>query len=240
MFTPTLAEQKEYWKYWQRTRTESVYAEERAAEVLAVLETLALDCPRILDLGCGTGWFTERLAELGPATGLDLNDEAMAEAARRCPHITFLGGDIHQQRLEPGSFDLIVSLQVIAHVEDQPGFMRRVAELLAPGGRLVITTNNRFVMERLGGADAGSHASMGHIEKWLSPRELRRLVAERLEVRRVWTVTPTGNAGVLRLVNSAKLNALAGASLGADRVRRLKERFGLGYTVLLLAEKARG
>jgi SAM-dependent methyltransferase len=238
MSTPTLAEQKEYWKYWQRTRTESRYAQERAENVLAVLERMALGRPRILDLGCGTGWFTEQLARFGPATGLDLNDDAMAQAAKRCPHITFIGGDIYEQRLERASFDLVVSLQVIAHVEDQPAFMQRVAELLAPGGHLVISTNNRFVMERLGNSDAGSHAAMGHIEKWLSIGELRALVARHLEVRRVWTVTPTGDAGMLRIANSVKLNRAAEAVLGVERTRRFKERLGLGYTVLVLAQKA--
>ncbi len=235
MTAPTLDEQKSYWKYWQRTRTVSEYARQRSESVLDLLRALRLDSPRILDLGCGTGWFTEQLTELGVATGLDLNDEAMDEAQRRRPDITFIGGDVFNQRLEAGSYDVVVSLQVVAHVIDQSGFMRRIAELLAPGGYLVISTNNRFVMNRLGSADGGSHQSMGHIEKWLSTRQFKALVADYFDVLRVWTVTPVGNGGILRFVNSAKVTSLLAALLTPDRVRRLKERLGLGYTTLILA-----
>ena len=237
MTTPSLDHQREYWKYWQSTRTESIYATERANSILEVLPALGLDQPRILDLGCGTGWFTVQLAELGTATGLDLNDEAMREAQARWPHIRFIGGDICAQELEAGSYDLIVSVQVIAHVTDQERFMERVAALLAPGGYFLITTNNRFIMERLGTSDGGSHVSQGHIENWLSTGELKKLVLRYLDVVKVWTVTPEGNAGILRLVNSTKVNRIAGAIVSKNTLRRVKERLGLGYTVLLLARK---
>lgn len=237
MHAPTVDEQKNYWKYWQRTRTDSRYARERADEVFSVARALKLNRPRILDLGCGTGWFTERLATLGPATGLDLNDEAMAKARQRRPDITFIGGSIYHNELKTGCYDLIVSLQVIAHVDDQPEFMRLITDLAAPGGYLIISTSNRFVMERLGDDDAGSHASLGHIEKWLSKRELRELAAKPLQVIKVWTLSPAGNAGILRVANSSKLNALLGLGLEPETLRRVKERLGLGYTLLLLAKK---
>lgn len=239
MRMPTLAAQKKYWKYWQRTRTDSQYARERAEVALDWVKALPLVQPRILDLGCGTGWFTAELARFGSATGLDLNDEAMAEARDRWPHIRFIAGDIFQSRLGRKSFDLIVSLQVVAHVEDQDEFMGMVDELLADGGYTVISTNNRFVMDRLGDDDAGSHAAMGHIENWLSIGELRDLVSRYLDVRKVTTVTPVGNAGTLRIVNSAKLNRVAARWVDPTRTRRLKERLGCGYSVVLLAKKKR-
>lgn len=234
---PSLSAQKNYWGYWQRTRTSSQYARERAEIALDWIKALPLNSPRILDLGCGTGWFAERLSNFGRTTGLDLNDEAMTEARRRWPHIDFIGGDFYQSLLEPGAFDLIVSLQVIAHVEDQDELMRRTAELLAPGGYLLISTNNGFVMNRLGDADAGSHVELGHIENWLSVRELRVLVSRYLDVKRVTTITPVGNIGILRAVNSYKLNRVAQMIIAPATIRRTKERLGFGYTVMLLARK---
>lgn len=234
---PTLEKQQEYWKYWQGSRSNSGWALERTDVVLELLRSLSLDQPRILDLGCGTGFLTEKLADFGEATGMDLNEEAMLEASARCPHINFIGGNLFEYPLDENFFDIVVSMQVIAHVEDQSAFIERVARLLRPGGYFLVSTNNKFVMDRLGDEDWGSHRQAGHIEKWLTVRSLNRLVSSGFHIVQTRTLLPMGNGGVLRIANSQKLNTVLGRLLPGGYLQRVKERLGLGYYIMLLAQK---
>jgi 2-polyprenyl-3-methyl-5-hydroxy-6-metoxy-1,4-benzoquinol methylase len=229
---PPIDRQVDYWKTWQREASESTWAKERSDLVYQWVRELPIEKPKILDLGCGTGWFTSRLAELGETTGLDLNEAAMNEARHRWPSATFIGGDLYHADLEHQAFDIIVSMQVIAHVPDQEGFVRRVCQLLKPGGYFLVTTNNRFVMRHLGTKGWGSHASRGHIEQWLTMRSLKH----HLRILRTRTLRPMGDGGPLRILNSVKLNALVDTLLGSGASVRLRESLGLGYYLLVLAQ----
>lgn len=234
---PSLEQQERYWEYWQATRSMSGWGAKRAEVVLKAVEKLELDHPRILDFGCGTGWFTEELARFGNATGIDLSRRAMQEASERSPHIRFIRGDLFEYPLEHNAYDIIVSMNVIAHVEDQPRFMDRAADLLKVGGHLILTTNNKFVMERQGNLGLASHSHEGHIEKWLSARDLRRLVSPRFKVKELQTLLPLGNGGILRVINSVRLETVAALFGAKESLVRLKERLGLGYYIVLVARK---
>ncbi|PSJ57627.1 hypothetical protein C7I85_21955 [Mesorhizobium soli] len=56
------------------------------------------------------------------------------------------------------------------------------------------------------------------------------------EVQEIFSVSPRVNRGVMRLVNSHKLNWLIRTLMG-NTVDRLKERMGLGWTLMALARK---
>jgi 2-polyprenyl-3-methyl-5-hydroxy-6-metoxy-1,4-benzoquinol methylase len=65
---PAQDEQKQYWdNRWDRIKDEypHAWARQRGDAILAMLRSLSLGHPRILDMGCGTGWFTEELAGIG-------------------------------------------------------------------------------------------------------------------------------------------------------------------------------
>ena len=47
-----------------------------------------------------------------------------------------------------GQFDVIIALEVLSHVVDQAAFVAKAARLLKPGGQLMLTTQNRPVLER--------------------------------------------------------------------------------------------
>ena len=91
---------------------------------------------RILDLGCGDGQLTERLAQLGAiVTGVDA-DQRMVEAAKA------RGVDAHcamAERLpfEDASFDAVFSNAALHWVRDQDAMMAEVRRVLKPGGRFV-------------------------------------------------------------------------------------------------------
>ena len=104
---------------------------------------------RILDVGCADGRLLQILREHGDPewslVGVDFDAEAVARCRER-------GFEAHACRVEDfegadGSFDAVVMLQLIEHVEDPVRIARRVHGLLRPGGCFIVETPN------LGGLD---------------------------------------------------------------------------------------
>jgi 2-polyprenyl-3-methyl-5-hydroxy-6-metoxy-1,4-benzoquinol methylase len=104
------------------------------------VRSLRLGRPKILDWGCGTGWFTAQLAHLGDPTRVDLSETAVAFARSQFLHIKYIAGNLYDFFLVHQSFDVIIPHEVIAHVSDQLGLMDLMANLLTSGGYLVLTT----------------------------------------------------------------------------------------------------
>jgi len=91
-----------------------------------------------LDLGCGAGWLMKKLQKVGwTAEGLEWNEDA-AELARKETGCRVFAGDFRTVELPKGKYHLIVLNHVFEHIDDPKGTLRRVRELLAPGGRAVL------------------------------------------------------------------------------------------------------
>lgn len=99
---------------------------------------------RVLDIGCAAGYFLLVCQERGCAvTGLEPSDAirsfASAELGTENVHGRLLGID---DEFKPKSFDLITFWDVIEHIPEPHRALARAAELLAPGGRLIVETQN--------------------------------------------------------------------------------------------------
>jgi 2-polyprenyl-3-methyl-5-hydroxy-6-metoxy-1,4-benzoquinol methylase len=238
--TPDLAAQRRFWdwhwEHWRERRVINAWTLRRWDEILAVVQALGLRDARIIDLGCGRGWFSAQLARFGTVTGIDLSERGIAAARAEFPQITFIAGSIYDYPLPRGYFDLAVSQEVVAHVEDQGAYVERAAEVLKPGGYLILTTGNKFVMERMAGWPVQPPA---HIARQLGMRELKRLLRRRFRVLRARTFIPVGDLGVLRWVNSPRVARVLGALGPRQWLERAKERAGFGYQMLVLAQRAR-
>jgi 2-polyprenyl-3-methyl-5-hydroxy-6-metoxy-1,4-benzoquinol methylase len=102
---------------------------------------------RVLDVGCGVGRWTHRLAAAGAAvTGVDISRTMLGEARRRLnaaglgARCRFLCEDLCELDLGE-QFDLIVGVTVLQHIVDPARFrqaLRRLAAHLAFDGRLVL------------------------------------------------------------------------------------------------------
>src|SRR5262245_27060386 len=230
---PSLERQQRFWDWhwthWRERRTVNEWKDARHRAVLACLRGLSLERPRILDLGCGPGWYTEGFTAVGEVIGIDLSDTAIAIARSRFPSVRFLAGNVYDHPLPISYFDVAVSQEVIDHVPDPAGFLRRASEALRPGGYLVLSCANKFVMDRLGRNEFPAQPS-DHIGQYLSIPALRWLLrASDFHVLRVWSILPVvGSRGVLRLINSTRVNSAARRLLGPEAPTRLKERLGFG------------
>ncbi|MFD8545711.1 class I SAM-dependent methyltransferase [Streptomyces sp. NPDC059649] len=106
-----------------------------------VLEAVPDGCARALDVGCGDGLLVRKLARrIGEVTGVD-RSAAMLRLARESsagiPNATFLAADFMADGTLPGGYDLVTAVAVIHHAEFTAA-ARRLAALVAPGGRLVV------------------------------------------------------------------------------------------------------
>jgi trans-aconitate methyltransferase len=91
----------------------------------------------ILDLGCGTGHLTNRIAELGATVvGIDTSRTMIDQARQNYPALRFELGDGRSIQLEQ-SFDAVFSNAAIHWMTDQDAVARSVWRALKPGGRFV-------------------------------------------------------------------------------------------------------
>jgi SAM-dependent methyltransferase len=101
---------------------------------------------RVVDLGCGFGWFCRWAREQGAAEvlGLDVSEKMLARAGTMTsdPAITYARVDLESLTLPPPSFDVAHSSLVLHYVENLSALMATVHRALVPGAHLVLSAEH--------------------------------------------------------------------------------------------------
>jgi SAM-dependent methyltransferase len=127
---------------------------------------------RVLDLGCGQGDLTAELARISATIlGVEVAQAAIERARSRQPELTFelapIDGDLP---LRDGAFDVVWASEVIEHVADTARWLSEVRRVLAPGGRLLLTTPNHGRLRlTLGGIERFSEPLGDHLHLYSAP-----------------------------------------------------------------------
>jgi 2-polyprenyl-3-methyl-5-hydroxy-6-metoxy-1,4-benzoquinol methylase len=232
--------QKEYYdQRWAREEFANALQASRCAAILGALASLDLTKPRILDLGCGTGWLSAILAQFGPTTGVDLSDHAFREASKRYPWVQFHAANILEwnERLQLGKFDIVVSQEVIEHVPDQMKYLKIAADFLRVGGFLLLTTPNARTFEAMDEQLRQSWSDQP-LEELLTPKKLLGMVRSVFSILDETTIIPGfGSKGLYRIASSYKV----GRIFAALRLKRVFDaaclRGGSGLHTFVLAKK---
>jgi trans-aconitate methyltransferase len=96
--------------------------------------------PRILEVGCGTGGNVGVLASRGDFEVLEPDDIARHIVQEKYPDLTVHRGALPwSHSLEPSSFDLVLALDVLEHVQEDAASLRALVDLVRPGGWIVVT-----------------------------------------------------------------------------------------------------
>jgi len=132
---------------------------------------------RVLDVGCGNGYFAGRFLERGcTVVGIDLSPQGIQIARRTYPAARFelLAADAKLlENLGEPPFDLVVSTEVIEHLYDPRSYLAGCFAALRPGGRFICSTPYHGYVKNLLLSLAGrwdQHLSPlwdgGHIKFW--------------------------------------------------------------------------
>jgi trans-aconitate methyltransferase len=126
---------------------------------------------RILDLGCGTGHLTAKIAESGATVvGLDSSTSMIAQARQNFPKLTFVLADARDFRFDE-PFDAVFSNAALHWIHDAEAVVRSVAAALRPSGRFVLEMGARGNVERIRKAIEEVLTASGHSPKcpWFFP-----------------------------------------------------------------------
>ena len=238
---PTVEEQIAFHDSWNAAYRSGHFdeidpeARARGEKIIEILISLPVQHPSILEVGCGTGWLTEKLVKFGPTTAIDLSPRAIELAKRRGLDVEFIAGDFYEHKFESAQFDVAVCNEVISTVPDQPRFITKLASTIKRGAHLILTSPNKFIYNRR--LDVGL-PKPGNIRKWLSRSELRKLLAPEFRILQMRTLRPKEGKGfILRVAHSYKLNSLFKCFFSQSRIDRFKESLGLGQTWVILARR---
>ena len=126
----------------------------------------------MLDAGCGTGYGSKILADGGAASvrGLDLDPRNIRYAKQHylAPGLSFTVGDCHDLQLPSESLDLVVSSNVLEHLQDPERFLDRIEVSLTRKGQVLLVmppiTNEWCLAEN---ESISFHVSNLTVEEWI-------------------------------------------------------------------------
>lgn len=147
------------------------FQKERAAPFVDAMALVHVR-PRlsVVDLGCGTGELTRKLADALPESdvvGIDTSNEMLAEAAAHArPGLRFERGAIEDAR---GTYDLVFSHAAIQWVDDHERLVPRLVSMVRPGGQLVVQlpSNHDHPTHRLIRELAGEEPFRSALHGWV-------------------------------------------------------------------------
>lgn len=159
------------------------------AEIFVGLVRGIKSARRICDLGCGNGYLASRIASLGcHVTAIDASETGIDIAERHyaSKSVSFLraefGAQLKAILQESNGFDVVVSSDVIEHLYRPSLLVEAAADLLRPGGHLIVGTPYHGYIKNLAisvldkwDAHHGVHWDGGHI-KFFSLRTLGNLL----------------------------------------------------------------
>lgn len=137
---------------------------------------------RILENGCGVGMYIEHISPFsGVVIGLEYDFERAVEARSNSPHIINGAGEFLP--LSSGIFDLILSHEVIEHVQDDRAAIHEMVRALKPGGRIALFCPNRgYPFETHGTYWRGKYSFGNKLFVNYLPRTLRDQLAPHVRV----------------------------------------------------------
>lgn len=111
---------------------------------------------RVFEIGCGHGRFLEECRRRGAqVTGLDTSPKAVL-FVKQCYGLEIIPVSIEQaiqeNRLSPGSFDLLFAFELIEHVYKPGDLLQDLHRLTAPGGFFILSTPNFYLFHLMGNA----------------------------------------------------------------------------------------
>lgn len=189
-----------YDSYWSDLRTMNNLKLERAIKILELFLSVKKTKKNIklIELGCGDGRLAAFLGFFSnDVLGVELSSNAVDRANKLFPHVTYISGNVFNVEIKKENYDVVISTEVIEHIEEQNEYLALCHSLLTKGGYLILTTPNKYVIER----KKGGNWSNQPIEKLVSKRDLKNMIKKHFKLIKYTTIiSGHGDLGFLKAV----------------------------------------
>lgn len=208
--------------------------QQRQAAVLDCVDASHLAAgARVLEIGCGAGHLTIRLAERDLRVDAIDASPAMVEAAARraleggmSERVTVEVADVHALPFEASHFDLIVAVGVIPWLHSPHAAVAEMARVLRPGGHLIVTADNRARLSSF--TDPRAMLALSPLKRaQVALRRRRGLATSRLDYpRRIDQLLRASglNPVTRRTIGFGPLSFMGRPLLGESRSMRVNDR----------------
>lgn len=128
----------------------------------------------LFDLGCGNGSVLNTFSDKYRVAGIDASESGITSAKERYPDLNVqLGSAYDDLASQHGTFDAVISLEVVEHLYDPRLYARRLFDMINPGGHAILSTPYHGYIKNLAMAVTGKldkHFTAlwdgGHIKFW--------------------------------------------------------------------------
>jgi SAM-dependent methyltransferase len=208
---------------------------------------------RVLDLGCGTGFTLSLLPPTARGVGVDYSHAALRFARTRASRAELVRGSAYALPFADGSFDAVLALDVLEHLDDDVGAARELRRVLAPGGAAIVTVpafaelwsahdealehRRRYRLGEIEGVlrEAGLGIEHGsYYNFFLFPVVAAARLADRA---RIALGGAPAASGTELSIPPGPVNALLGAVLGSERSIATRVRLPIGVSCLVVARR---
>lgn len=104
---------------------------------------------KILDVGCASGWFLSRVFEKFPSTeccGIDVYEKGVTYGRNKYPHLSLQVADAHNIPYKSNTFDVVISTEVLEHVDDPRLVLLEIKRVLKDDGIAIIELDSGSVL----------------------------------------------------------------------------------------------
>jgi SAM-dependent methyltransferase len=133
---------EEHAAWWQTHFTEGADPEYEE-QILPLAEELLAGATRVLDVGCGEGQLTRRMAAAGAqVAGIDFSAAQIVVAAARGGGPSYAHASVTALPFADASFDAVIACLVLEHVDDMETAVAEMGRVLERGGRMLVFLNH--------------------------------------------------------------------------------------------------
>lgn len=212
----------------------------RCHHILNAIAATKLNEPKIVDLGCGSGWLAAITGIFGPTFAIDFSETAIRLATGKFKYVKFNVTNIFEWDYPAATFDIVISQEVIEHIESlerQKSYLDIAYGLLRPGGYLILTTPNASTFNAMPESQHLTWSSQP-VENWLTIEALRTILVQRFEIIKLTTIIPGyGRKGLYRIINSYRLKKLVERLFLNEIYEFICLIFGFGLHIFAIARK---
>ena len=134
---------KVYRKGEEKHFTNLITMGKTSEEYSSILKEIKWRNKKVIDVGCGTGYFAYQVAKKGGnVLGIDYSEEAIRIAKERYqhPNLVYKKIDVSKKIIE--KFDVVVSIGTLEHMDNPFLMLKKLKKSLKQGGKIIITSPN--------------------------------------------------------------------------------------------------